>query len=207
MKQPIEFVYFDVGGVLLLDYSKTNKWQQMKKDLGITQKNDKEYEKIWRKYEDKYCLDFDVDRLIPMLKKELSLSIPENYSMLEDFVNRFDQNPSISPVVEYANKHFKIGMLTNVYPKMLDLIQQKNLIPNIDWDVVIDSSFIGFQKPDLEIYKLAEDKAKVDPSKILFIDNLPGHLKIPQKHNWQSFLYDPANPGESSQKLLNLLAN
>ena len=177
----------------------------MKKDLGITQKNDKEFEKIWGKYEDKYCLDFDVDRLIPILKKELDLSIPKDYSMLEDFVNRFDPNPSVAPVVEYANKHFKVGMLTNVYPRMLDLIKKTNLIPQIDWNIVIDSSLVGFQKPDLEIYKLAEDKAKVNPSKILFIDNLSGHLKIPKKRNWQTFLYDPANPEKSSQNLLKLL--
>lgn len=34
-KQKIKFIYFDVGGVVILDYSKTNKWNEMLTDLGI----------------------------------------------------------------------------------------------------------------------------------------------------------------------------
>ena len=45
----IKFVYFDVGGVLLLDYSGTDKWQQMKLDLGIVGDLDNIFEELWNK--------------------------------------------------------------------------------------------------------------------------------------------------------------
>ena len=32
----ISFVYFDVGGVVILDFSGTNKWEMVKKEWGIT---------------------------------------------------------------------------------------------------------------------------------------------------------------------------
>jgi hypothetical protein len=31
-----KFVYFDVGGVLIKDFSKTNKWEELKKAKNIT---------------------------------------------------------------------------------------------------------------------------------------------------------------------------
>ena len=40
----IKFIYFDIGGVLLLDFSKTNKWLEMRRDLGISPDLDSQFE-------------------------------------------------------------------------------------------------------------------------------------------------------------------
>ena len=47
----VSFVYFDVGGVVVLDFSSTDKWEQLKKELSITKNNDAESESFWDKYE------------------------------------------------------------------------------------------------------------------------------------------------------------
>ena len=39
----ISFVYFDVGGVILLDYSGTNKWVEMQRGLGINPELDAKF--------------------------------------------------------------------------------------------------------------------------------------------------------------------
>ena len=31
----LSFIYFDVGGVVIQDFSGTNKWSQLKRELGI----------------------------------------------------------------------------------------------------------------------------------------------------------------------------
>ncbi|MEA3355540.1 MAG: hypothetical protein U9Q63_03595 [Patescibacteria group bacterium] len=207
MNNSIKFVYFDVGGVLYLDYSKTNKWEEMQHDLGITQKKSSKFNQLWKKHASRVCLDYDVNNLIPILKKELNLNIPKNYSMLKDFINRFDKNPSIWPVAKYAKKHYKVGLLTNQYPRMLPLIMQGKQIPNVEWDIVIDSSIVGLQKPDPNIFKLSQKRAKTKSKYIFYIDNDQKHLDSAKNLGWQTFLYDPSNPLKSSKKLLDFLKN
>lgn len=201
----IKFIYFDVGGVLLLDYSGNNKWEEMKKGMGIEQNKSQDFERIWEAYNKRVCLDYDVDEIVPILEKELSLTLPSNYSLLEDFVSRFDLNHSIWPIVKSAEEKYGLGLLTNMYPRMLSLIQKSELIPNINWDVVIDSSIVGCQKPESQIYEISEQRAKTEGNEILFIENGIENIEAAKKRGWQTFLYDPQKPEESSQSLSKIL--
>ena len=58
-----------------------------------------------------------------------------------------------------------------MYPGMLDLISQRDLLPSVNWEIVIDSSVVGLSKPQDEIYILAAKEASVDPVSILFVEN------------------------------------
>jgi len=202
MSNLIKFIYFDVGGVLLLDFSKTNKWKEMISDMGVKHE---EFVKVWKKYEDKVCIDQDVDELIETFVRKYEVEFSNNYSLLDEFVSRFDKNPSIWSVVEYARKQYKVGILSNQYPRMLDLIKKRNLLEKISWDVVIDSSVVGMCKPDQGIYKLAQKKAGVEPEEILFVENSQMHIDVAKKLGWQTFLYDPSDAKASSEKLQKVL--
>ncbi|MBI5613876.1 hypothetical protein HY947_03040, partial [Candidatus Gottesmanbacteria bacterium] len=70
---------------------------------------------------------------------------------LDEFVNRFEKNQSIWPVLESIHKTYRMGLLTNVYPRMLDEIKNRDILPPIQWDVVVDSSIVGYQKPNPKI--------------------------------------------------------
>jgi len=201
----LKFVYFDVGGVLLRDYSASNKWEEMRRGLGITPDQDLIFNQIWQKYHARMCLDCDIDSVFPEIKKAIGLSTPDNYSLLDDFVHRFEQNPSIWPVAELAKQKFKVGLLTNMYPRMFSKIVQQGLLPEIAWDVVIDSSAVGMQKPNPEIFALAEAKACMLPGEILFVENSEANLKPAQVRGWQTLLYDFGQPEKSSQKVRELL--
>ena len=39
----VKFVYFDLGGVAELDFSKTNNWDNLQKELGIKPEQQQEY--------------------------------------------------------------------------------------------------------------------------------------------------------------------
>lgn len=200
-----KFVYFDVGGVLLIDYSGTNKWVEMKRDLGVTTDLDEKFDEVWKKYRSRICIDCDVDSIVSDFEKEVGIIFPDNYSMLVDFVNRFEVNNSIWLVAQKVREKYKTGLLTNQYPRMFNLVQQKNLIPNIVWDVVVDSSVVGYQKPDQAIFELAEMKANHNLSEIFFIDNSPEHLEGAKKRGWDTLLYDPQNTTKSNEKIIEIL--
>ncbi len=198
----ISFVYFDLGGVAELDFSKTNKWEELKSGIGVNEKNRGAFDVVWKRHHDNICIDCDVDTLIPVLEKEVGLSFPPNYSMLSDFVNRFEPNPSIWPVIEKIIKTCRVGLLTNAYPRMLDAIRERGILPPVDWDAVVDSSVIGYQKPDPRIYEIAETEAKAKGDQILFVENSPEHIEGAQKFGWKTFLYDPSEAQKSSLNLL-----
>lgn len=189
----ISFVYFDVGGVIVDDFYGNNKWDELKQELGITAANEAAFEKIWSRYALELCIDRDVESLLPIFSKELGLKFPKNYSLLNGFVSRFYTNPLIWPVIQDLKRKTKLGLLTNMYPGMFAAIERKHILPDIAWEVVIDSSVELLQKPDKKMFELAQKKAGVPNSEILFVDNSPAHVRKAQIFGWQTFLYDSSN--------------
>ena len=96
---------------------------------------------------------------------------------------------------------FQIGLLTNMYPGMFEAIQKRNIMPKIDWKVIVESSKVKLKKPEIEIYQLAEELAKTKPEEILFIDNKKKNLESAQQLGWQTFWYDSADYEQSSADL------
>ncbi|MBU3924116.1 MAG: HAD family hydrolase [Nanoarchaeota archaeon] len=200
------FVYFDLGGVTIQDFSGNEKGNQLKIDLGLKGSQIKLFDQIYQQYAEKYnfSIDYDIDNLIPVLEKTLDITFPKNYSLLVDIVNRLESNPSIWPVIEKVAKNSHIGLLTNMFPRMLDLIKKRNIIPPVSWDVIVDSSVVGLQKPDPNIFVLATKLASVSTNEILFIDNSEEHIASAHDFGWKTFLYDSTNLKESSVKLSQL---
>ncbi len=55
MKKP-KFIYSDVGGVVLLDFSETKKWEELRSAMGVNSTNIDRFNKVWDKYEDRRYL-------------------------------------------------------------------------------------------------------------------------------------------------------
>lgn len=201
----ISFVYFDVGGVAMLDFSKTNKWTDLKSELGVSAHNDELFEQVWTDYAWDVCLSRDVETLVPLLREKVGLNIPDNYSLLDGFIKRFEVNRSLWPVIHSLHKTTPIGLLTNMYPRMLNELNDCQLIPSLEWNAVIDSSVVGYQKPDKEIYEIAEKEAKVPASEILFVENTEGHIEVAKQRGWQTFLYDPSNTEAATASLISYI--
>jgi len=201
----IKFVYFDVGGVVELDFSGTNKWEELKKEIGVTPELRDEYDKLWSEIEKRLCVDLDADVFFEQIKKHFHLNTPSDYSFLQNgFVNRFETNSSIWPVIQEICQKCPVGLLTNMYINMFPAIQKRGLLPPVVWRQIIDSSVVKLRKPDLAIYELAQKRARVPNSEILFVDNQLKNLTPAASLGWQTFLYDPANSKNSNQKLLKL---
>lgn len=198
----ISFVYLDVGGVANIDFSGNTKWDELRAELGITPENRAAFDRIWDEYFPKVCIDYEINDLVPILRRELGLSLPDGYSLLDGFLKRFEPNPSIWPVTEAMKRQVPVGLLTNMYIGMFDAILKTGMLPPVKWDVVIDSSIEGCQKPEVEIFELAQAKAGVPAGQILFADNSREHVEAAAALGWQTFLYDSSNPQQSSNDLL-----
>ena len=140
------FTFFDVGGVVIKDFSASDKWQDLKQALGVTPTNTEQFDQIWQHYQSRICIDFDVDPLAPILNKELHLKLSPNFSILNEFINRFEANEYIQSVLTAATQKGGVGLLTNMYPRMLQKITESNLLPTFTFQPIIDSSEVGLQK-------------------------------------------------------------
>jgi len=201
----IKFVYFDVGGVVIKDFSGTNKWEELRNNMGIKPDQEMAFDEIFDKYEPEVCIGKDVETIVPLLQSKLNLALPEKYSFLLDFVNRFERNESIWPIIKRIKEKCKIGLLTNMYPNMLNQIYKSDLMPDTKWDVIIDSSIEKVRKPQTEIFHLAEDRSGFKGEEILFIENGKKHIEAANEFGWQTFLYDPSFTVESNKSLEEML--
>lgn len=197
----LRFIYFDVGGVLILDFSKTNKWQSIMDDLQIPVAKQGAFAKLLKEYEQKFCIGESPVEFLEKARQELGLVISDDYDLVADFVSRFTTNLSIWPLVEELSQNFRLGLLTAQYPGMLRMLYQRQLMPPTQFEIVIDSSIERITKPDPRIYALAQARAEVKPEEILFIDNKSDLLDVPRQMGWQTFLYDPSQPEVATMAL------
>lgn len=198
----IKFVYFDVGGVVIKDFSGSNKWEQICRDIGIKVTQDKEFWDIWNQIDDKVCIDYDIDSLLPKLSSRMGLQFKDGYSFLSDFVNRFEKNYTIWPVIESIQESSGVGLLTNMFPRMFNEIHKNGFLPNISWDRVIDSSEVKMQKPELRIFEHAQSLIDYEVNEILFVDNTKENVDVASTLGWRVYHYDHNNPEKSSKDLL-----
>jgi FMN phosphatase YigB (HAD superfamily) len=205
MEQNISFIYFDVGGVVIKDFSGTNRWNEMMEGWGISEDRKDEMNKRYDAFELEVTVGRDVEEFVPILKKEFGVKLPENYSLLQDFVDRFSKNSYLERVLRDIKGKYSLGLLTNMYPGLLAAIKKRGLLPRIAWDVVVDSSVVKHRKPDKEIYEIAQKEAGVAIEEILFVDNTLKNIEMAKEMGWKTYLYDPKNDKKSSEGLKLLL--
>jgi FMN phosphatase YigB (HAD superfamily) len=201
----ISFVYFDVGGVAIQDFSDSPKWDSMMDVMGIPVDLRAEFDELYHTYDTEICLGKHEDTLLPEIASRFNLSLPEGFSMRQYFLDHFDPNHSLWSIVAKLKETTKIGLLTDQYPGMLTQITKLHLLPPVTWDVVIDSTQVGFRKPSPEIYHMAQDKAGVPPQEILFIDNREKNLVPARDLGWQTYFYDSRDYKKSSRDLLQFM--
>lgn len=93
--------------------------------------------------------------------------------------------PEMVAALELIKKNFRIACITNnvkgagTGPGMASDIDKATKIADIMslFDFVIESSAVGFRKPDPRIYKLACEKLAIEPSEAVFLDDLGINLK------------------------------
>jgi HAD superfamily hydrolase (TIGR01509 family) len=205
----ISFVYFDVGGVAIKDFSDTSKWDKMiDNQLGIPPKHRNDFNSFYDSIEPEICTgNIHVDSLLPKIIKEFHATVDPSFSLQKYFVEHFSKNISIIEVMQsLVKRDIKIGLLTDQYPGLLDAIFEKGLLDKSIFDVIIDSSIEKVHKPDKAIYILAATKAKNNPENILFIDNTKANIDAASTLGWQTFLYDSSDYDQANKDLAEFIS-
>ena len=163
--------------------------------------------KYWKKAHKLYKdVNFNIDRgsypteyLKELFAKELKIEFPEQPGMLDEFVNLFKPNIPMHAVAKLIACKTPVGLLTNMHIGMLDIIKQRQLLPNIKWKAVVDSSKLGTAKPEKKIFEIAIQKAKFPVSEILFVDNKEENIQVAKDLGMQTYIYDSCHYNKSAK--------
>lgn len=193
-KTGIEFIYFDVNGCLVRFFHRA--FTAAARDTGISPDI---VETTYWHYTDAVCRG-------ELSMKEFNKATAKKFS-----VKNFDWGSyylaAVEPIAEtrdllsWATKHYKVGLLSNIMPGMLPAMLKNNLIPNIDYDAIIDSSEVGALKPEPAIYEKALKKSGVKPGAVLLVDDSRTNLMAAEKLGWHVLWFDDYRPKESIKRI------
>jgi len=177
----IEVILFDLGNVIL----PFNHFQIAEKLSRFSQK--KEFQDPHRIFSYLFDLqegiinDFDVGKVSPpdffqSVKENLDLSIS-----FDEFVpvwnHIFVEDQEVSQIILSLKERWRLGLLSNTDPLHFNHIVLRFPVMRA-FDKWILSYEVGSKKPAVEIYQKAIEWAKVDPQKILFIDDTKKHVEV-----------------------------
>jgi epoxide hydrolase-like predicted phosphatase len=201
MKNPdIDFVFFDVGGVLLHYRSALI---TMAEETGVPHE---EWERVLAKYDDMICMNvIGVDELWNKFVEELGIEPRDSFDYLEYLTSHYTPITPTHTLVTEVKQEYEVGLLTNTYAGMFDAARLKGFIPDISYDVIVESCDVKLVKPNPQIFAVAAEEADVPPARILLIDDMEKNTESAKKCGWQAFLFDEANPEKSVDQLRTLL--
>lgn len=188
-KHGIRFVYFDMNGCLVRFYNRA--FTKLAEDAGVTPDV---VESIFWQYNNEACRgEKSVDELNTALAARLNIMVDWNKYYLE----AVESTPGTTELVAWVAENYRVGILTNTLPGLVDAMLQNGTLPAAPYDVIIDSSVVHLLKPEPQIFTLAAERAGVAPSEILLIDDDRPNLAAASQQGWQTISFDPYHPEES----------
>ncbi|NGX62112.1 MAG: Phosphorylated carbohydrates phosphatase [Chlamydiae bacterium] len=199
----IRALFLDVGGVLL-----TNGW-----DTALRKKTAEHFNVNYEKMDTRHRLYFNVYEIGKLTIDEYltitfffdppSFTISELKSFIFNSVRPYSE--MIEYVKELKEEHgLKIAIVSNEGKELvIDRFTRFDFSSFVDFYIV--SSFVGYRKPDPDIYKLAIDVAQIPPKHILYIDDRELLAEAGRAHGLQAIHHtDLASTKQAIEKLFSL---
>ena len=185
---PVKFVYFDVHQVLI------NTGQAMLPILAAhLQIPLSRIQNIVMRYSHQLNLgQLDLEECSQLISQACGT---EAFNWQEFYIQSSRADTEMRAVQQALKKRLPVGLLTNAFKGNIQaLIDHRILID--DYAVIVDSSRIGLQKPDRQIYEYAQAKAGVEAHEILLIDDRRINILAAENCGWQGFWVNQAVRGQ-----------
>jgi len=190
-KSGVSFVYFDINGCLVRFFHRA--FTQLSAVTGASA--DVVETTFWH-YNDLVCRgEMGMDDFNRKLAQELSTTEPIDWQQY--YLESIEPIPAMHELVQWASQRYRIGLLTNIMPGLVDMLMQDGLIPKLPYDAIVDSSVVKAIKPESKIYTIATEKAGCPASEILLVDDSRVNLMAAEKHGWHVLWFDDYRPDES----------
>lgn len=193
-KSGVKFVYFDINGCMVRFFHRA--FTKLASDTGAPASL---IETTFWHYNDAVCRgEMSISDFNEALASRLGIAEVDWQAYYLAAVDPIDE---IRELAAWASEHFRIGLLSNIMPGFIDAMVERDLLPALTYDVIIDSSQVGAIKPEAEIYTIATQKAGVQPNEILLIDDSRTNLMAAERAGWNVLWFDDYRPDESVARI------
>ena len=194
----IEFIYFDINGCLVRFFHRAFTELALATDAPA----DVIETAFWH-YNDLVCRgDMSMDAFNKALAKELGI---KDVNCIDYYLDAVEPVPAMDELVRWASQNYRIGLFTNIMPGFIDVMRHKGLIPDIEYDVIVDSSVVKAIKPEAKIFTYATKHAGVPADAILLVDDSRANVMAAEKQGWHVLWFDDYRPDESVARIRDAL--
>lgn len=193
-KSGVSFIYFDINGCLVRFFHRA--FTAIAKETGLAP--DLIETAFWH-YNDAICTgklktaDFNV-----AFAKRLGI---DKIDWQKHYLAAVDPIPEMHELVRWAAGNYHVGLLSNIGSGFVEDMMKHNLVPDVEYAAIIDSSQVGVIKPDKKIYEIAQERAKVPAKEILFVDDSRANLIPAQAQGWHVMWFNDYDPLESTERV------
>ncbi|MEO8863363.1 MAG: HAD-IA family hydrolase [Candidatus Saccharimonadales bacterium] len=193
-KSGIRFVYFDINGCLVRFFHRA--FTRLAEDSGVSA--DLIETAFWH-YNDAVCRgDMSLEAFNTAVATDIGIA---NLDWKSYYLEAIDPILEMHELVTWAAKYYKVGLLSNIMPGFIDEMISHGLLPDEPYTAVIDSSQVGYIKPEANIYEIAQALTGCEPEEVLFVDDSRTNLVAGQRFGWRVLWFDDYHPEESATRV------
>jgi HAD superfamily hydrolase (TIGR01509 family) len=190
-KSGASFIYFDMNGCLVHFFQ--GAFAALSAATGAPADS---VEAVYWHYNDDVCRGaMSLDDFNAKLSERLGV---DSIKWQQYYLEAVEPIQEMHDLIKWAAEHYKVGLLTNTMPGLVEAMKRQSLIPDIPYDAVIDSSEVGAIKPEIKIYEAATEQAGCPSEEILLIDDSRANLMAAEKQGWHVLWFDDARPDVSA---------
>jgi putative hydrolase of the HAD superfamily len=108
-------------------------------------------------------------------------------------------------LLKWVSEHYKLGLMSNIMPGLIKMMLEKQFIPYLPYNAIIDSSEVEAIKPEAKIYEIGEQRAGVPAGEILLVDDARANLMAAERQGWHVLWFDDYRPDESAARIREVL--
>lgn len=188
-KNGVRFVYFDMNGCLVRAASSA--FARLAEESGAAPDT---VETVFWQFNDAVCRgDKTIDELNTALAERLGIMV----DWYQYYLDAQEAMPGMDELVTWVAGNYRVGILSNTMPSLIEMMQARGLLPAVNFDVIIDSSEVRAIKPEEAIYTIAAQKAGISPSEVLLIDDDRPNLVAASRLGWHTMKFQSHQPEEA----------
>lgn len=193
-KSGVTFVYFDINGCLVRFFHRA--FATMARDTAISPDV---IESVFWQYNDPVCTgQMSIPEFNIALATDLGL---EKIDWQSYYLQAVEPITEMHDLVKWAASNYRVGLMSNIGSGFIADMQKHGLLPDVNFDAIVDSSQVGFIKPDPKMYEMAEAMAGVPAEQILLIDDTRGNLSPARAAGWHVMWFNDYDSIESTERV------
>ncbi len=193
-KSGVSFVYFDINGCLVRFFHRA--FTAIAKDTGLSPDI---IESVFWQHNDAVCTgEMGVTEFNKVFAKELGLDAIDWQSY---YLEAVEPIAEMHDLVRWAAGNYRIGLFSNIGSGFIEDMKKHGLLPDVQFDTIVDSSKVGLIKPDPKVYEIAEAMAGVPGEEILLIDDTRANLSPARAAGWHVMWFNDYDSIESTERV------